>query len=428
MIDIFTYFLGIILFFIGTLLAIITIVARAKYKPSEFTDDSLVFGIALGVLLVYFFGYDLLDTLTYHVTAEGGILSDRKWLLFDFVLFFVLGISIVFVWSLIPSNFVPFLKKHFSSNQIIGMAISMFIILIADYINKNKIPKIDFSDTTYIKLEGFKPKQYSLYALPYFYSNERSCTFKFSDKLRLKAQENHSYYSLPLPLSVQQGGCRFFLSGFSIELHHKRVFDFRALIKAFFSSPKVKDVNNIYLGNVDLLQDKKYKSDDFEELDIYCQRYITRRNPLQSDVICHSVQKKFIIDTSFSYEFISKKPIKINILLSKDLKLEAMQNIPTIDTDNKNIKISAFVEEMLKDINITQNTESSIEEMIEGEDQEATTHIIHTKFMPSKKLFEAYLKKNSIDLPSMMNTSNQPKRIFLDLNNTTVSRSNHGMQ
>jgi len=399
----FTYPLGLLLFFVGLIIAAITLAVRAKNRP--LSSEATLFSLAFIVLLVELFGYDLLMWLTHHV-AEGGLLSDEKWLFFDFVLFFILGIAVVFIVGVTAENVVPAVRKHLSAKQVNNISIAMLLILAGTHWYKNKTPKLDLTDTAYVKVEGFKPSNYNLHTELNFQSDDRSCTFKPSNDYTLVAKESGSRYNLALPLTAKQGDCHFFLSTFSLSLHLKstlfflQALDFNALLESWFSTQKVAPPNTLHIRTIGLWRTTEYEADDFDEANIYCQQYLLGMDPSKSDAICRSVRKRFSQNISFSKQFITKRPITLNILLSEDFKREAsgpyVETNKEVKTDQNNTKRAVPV----IDIYLEQNTSTlplsaydRREQMIRGSDTEPTTHIIHTNFIPSIELFAPYKRR-----------------------------------
>ena len=401
--NMFTYPLGILLFIVGFIIAAISLAIRAKKRP--FSSEATLFSLAFIVLMVELFGYALLILLTHHV-AEGGLLSDEKWLLFDLILFFVLGVILVFIVGIIAENFVPAIRKYLSAKQVNNISIAILLIFVGIHWYKNKIPKLDFTDTAYVKIEGFKPSNYNLHAELNFQSDDRSCYFKPSNNYTVVAKGSGSRYNIELPLSLKQGDCDFYLLTFSVSLHLKnslffiQTLDFNALLDNWFSSQKVALASNVYIRTIGLLRSTEYEADDYDEANIYCQRYLLGIDPSRSDAICRSVRKRFSRDISFSKQFIAKRPITLNILLSEDFKREASGRYVEVDNEetveqNKTKRTIPVIQ-----FNIEQNTSTlplsiydRTERMITGSDTEPTIHIIHTDFIPSIELFTAY--KNS---------------------------------
>ena len=398
--NMFTYPLGLLLFFVGFILAAIALAVRAKNRP--FTSEAAFFSLAFIVLIVELSWYNLLMFLTHHV-ADGGLLSDEKWLLFDLILFFVLGVVVVFIVGLITENFVPAVRKYLSAKQVNNISIAILLLFAGIHWYKNRIPNVNISKATYMKIEGFKPSHYYVQAILNFQSKDRSCSFRSETDYILVAKEEASNYTLQLPRSAKQGDCDFELSSFTIMLHLKnslyffREHDFDAFVSHWFTTVKVKEEPNIFVQDFSLVESISYNSDDFSEVDVYCQRFLLSRDHTRSDAICRSVQQGDIRMLYFSQHFIETQPMIVNILLSEDFKREASGRYEEADNEetveqNKTKRAVPVIQ-----FELEQNTstlELSIydrtERMITGSDTESTTHIIHTNFMPSIELFAPY--------------------------------------
>ena len=264
---------------------------------------------------------------------------------------------------------------------------------------KKTISPIEYNQTTWLEIKGFKTKGYDVYMSVGYGGEGEECKFfsfglghDVSKSSHLSFDANISkddlHYTLRYPLNFKQGKCEFWAGGMEIRMEEYNTLDKKKYPKGDLRRTKIFDDNVLVLNFT--YQKKTYKENfNLNPLNLYCQRDVYYMDIYADDTdekvptfgaTCHNTTSYVNVDSmgvNYSVAFLKKhNPLTINLLISEDLKCSRHCN----QEEMQRAKVLGVKEKMVE---------------IRGK-HPPTTHIINHWFIPSQKLFEDFKKKHNI--------------------------------
>jgi len=265
---------------------------------------------------------------------------------------------------------------------------------------KKNAPPIDYNQTTWLEIKGFKSKGYDVsMSVGYGGEGEECKFFSFglghdvgkSTRMQIDANitKDDLHYTLRYPLNFKQGKCEFW--GGSIEVHMEEYNDIDDI-----KYPKGEDLrSSVILDKKALVLDLTYQKQTYKDnfnlnpLNLYCQREVHYSDLYADDTdekvtvftaICHNTTSYVHMHSMGGYYevgFLKKhNPLRVNLLMSEDLKCSK-----NCDEDEmRKAKALGVTEKMIE---------------IRGK-RPSSTQTINYWFIPSVKLFEDFKNKYNI--------------------------------
>jgi len=290
--------------------------------------------------------------------------------------------------------------RYFLAFLLVSFALSFVLQNVSFKKDRVLIPK-DYNNTTWLEIKGYKTPGYDITMSVGYGGEGKECKFfsvglgtDVSKSTHMMIDANISkddlHYNIRYPLNFKQGKCEFWAG--RIEIHMEEYNDLD--IKKY---PKNKSIRatKIFDEKV-LVLDLSYQEEDYNDnynlypLNLYCQRTIfysdlyddgtSEVKPLYFS-ICHNStsvrQMNGIIGAMYNVSFLKEhNPLKVNLLLSKDLKCsrtcseEEMQKAKALGVRKKMVEIY--------------------------DERPPTSNPLNTRFIPSEVLFSRFKKQYNI--------------------------------
>ncbi len=268
--------------------------------------------------------------------------------------------------------------------------------------SKSEPPPVDYNETTWLQIEGFKSPGYDIYMSVGYGGEGDGCKFfsfglgkdvSKSTHLHIDANisEDDLHYTLRYPLNFRQGECEFWAGGLEIRME-----EYNDLDEKRYPKDKIIRRTKVFDDTV-LVMNLYYQKQHFRDnlnlnpLNLYCQRTVHFFDIAGDDTdeekpffgaICHNTTSykgmAGILGAYYEVEFLKEhNPLTVNLLISEDIKCLHFCS----DEDMEKAKELEVKERMY---------EGSIYD-------KPTENPLNTRFIPSEKLFEDFKKRHKIE-------------------------------